>query len=71
MRYKTMKMKSVIEIEVDSYTEEQYILEKFPEAVWISPAGVGAGGTRFYLPDNEGYRTDVETAILEWEERRM
>lgn len=66
-----MKMRKVIEIEVDSYNEEQYILEKFPEAVWISPAGVSGGGTRFFLPESEEYGIEVEEAITEWEERNM
>jgi hypothetical protein len=61
-------MRSVIEIEVESHIEEQYILEKFPESVWISPAGFGVS-TRFYLPYNEMTQIEVEQAIQEWEER--
>ena len=63
-----MEMRSVIEIQVDNHLEEQYILEKFPEAVWISPAGFGVS-TRFYLPYNEMTQSEVEQAIQEWEER--
>lgn len=62
-----MKMKSVIQITTEGNIEDQYILEKFPEAVWVS----FRGGTNFYLPDGEEYRTEVEVAILEWEERNM
>jgi len=62
-----MKMKSVIQITSENDIEEQYILEKFPEAVWFNLRGI----THFYLPDGEEYRTEVEAAILEWEERNM
>jgi hypothetical protein len=41
-----MKTRKVIEIEADSYIEEQLIMEAFPEAIWFT----GVGGTRFYLP---------------------
>ena len=62
-----MKMKHVIQITTESEIEEQYILEKFPEAVWVSLTG----RTNFYLPAHENYITDVESAILEWKERGM
>jgi len=60
-------MKHVIQITTESEIEEQYILEKFPEAVWVSLTG----RTNFYLPAHEGNITDVESAILEWKERGM
>lgn len=62
-----MKMKSTIQVITESNIEEQYILEKFPEAVWVNMTG----RTMFFLPDNEGNRTEVEAAIMEWEERGM
>jgi hypothetical protein len=60
-------MKSVIQITTDGMVEEQHILEKYPEAVWVSLTG----RTNFYLPDSEELRTEVEQVILEWEERNM
>jgi hypothetical protein len=42
-----MKAKKVIEIQTDSYIEEQLMVEAFPEAVWLT----GIGNTRFYLPE--------------------
>ena len=42
-----MKAKKVIEIQTDSYIEEQLMVEAFPEAVWFT----GVGNTRFYLPE--------------------
>ena len=62
-----MKMKSTIQVTTESDIEEQYILEKFPEAVWVNLTG----RTMFFLPENEGNRTEVEEAITEWEERGM
>ncbi len=60
-----MKMKPMIQITAENEIEEQHILERFPEAVWVSLTG----RTNFYLPNNESYRTEVEQIILEWEER--
>ena len=62
-----MKMKSTIQVTTESDIEEQYILEKFPEAEWVNLTG----RTMFFLPENEGNRTEVEEAITEWEERGM
>jgi len=62
-----MKMKSTIQVTTESDIEEQYILEKFPEAVWVNLTG----RTMFFLPENEGNRTEVEEAITEWKERGM
>jgi hypothetical protein len=58
-------MKEVIQITTENHIEEQYILEKFPEAVWFNLTG----RTNFYLPTGESYKTEVESVILEWEER--
>jgi len=60
-------MKQVIQITAEDEIEEQYILEKFPEAVWFSLTG----RTNFYLPDNEEYRTEIAEAVTHWEERNM
>jgi hypothetical protein len=60
-----MKMKPVIQITSENNIEEQYLLERFPEAVWHHSGGL----TRFYLPDGEEYRSEIKVAITEWEER--
>jgi len=60
-------MKLTIQVTTESNVEEQYILEKFPEAVWVNLTG----RTMFFLPDNEGNRIEVEEVIQEWEERGM
>lgn len=60
-----MKMKEVIQITTENNIEEQYILEKFPEAVWFNLTG----RTNFYLPSSESYKTEAEEVISEWEER--
>jgi len=60
-------MKSTIQVTTESDIEEQYILEKFPEAVWVNLTG----RTMFFLPENEGNRTEVMEAITEWKERGM
>lgn len=59
-----MKMRAVIEIETESYLEEQYILEQLPNSVWIY---LGEKRVRFYIPYPE---YDLVKKILkEWEER--
>ena len=42
-----MKASKVIEVQAESYIEEQLLIEAFPEAIWFT----GIGPTRFYLPD--------------------
>jgi len=42
-----MKATKVIEIQAETYIEEQLLLEEYPEAVWFT----GVGNTRFYLPE--------------------
>ena len=58
-----MKQRTVVEITAESYIEEQLLLEKFPEAVWINLTG----RTKFYL--NESSKEDVIDFIQECEER--
>lgn len=62
-----MKMKSTIQVTTESDIEEQYILEKFPEAVWVNLTG----RTMFFLDNNEMNKEEVKQAINEWEERGM
>jgi hypothetical protein len=58
-----MKQRTVVEITAENYIEEQLLLEKFPEAVWINLTG----RTKFYL--NENTKEDVVDFIQEYEER--
>lgn len=57
-----MKRKVVIELQSESYLEEQFLLDKFPGAKWLNLGGT----TRFYLDLNEKER--VIDAITEWKE---
>jgi hypothetical protein len=55
-----MEAKKVIEIQAESYIEEQLLMDAFPEAVWFT----GVGSTRFYLPYNR--KEDVKEKMREW-----
>jgi len=57
----------VIEIVTESYEEEQFILNRFPEAWWI-PQGKGENGIIFYLPVSKEYK--VQEAYNEYKERK-
>jgi hypothetical protein len=59
-----MRYRRVVEIETSTYAEQQFILNRFPQAVWIS---VEENKTRFYLP-NEMYQKIIGV-IKEWENR--
>ena len=59
-----MKQKSVIQISTESYEEEQFILTRFPSAVWIS---LKPGKTLFHLPFAQ--YNEVLTTIEEWEKQ--
>ena len=59
-----MKHKTVIQITAESYEEEQYLLNKFPEAWWDDRQGV----TVFYVSElRDG---EVRKAINEYKERK-
>ena len=45
-----MKAKKVVQVVAENYMEQQAIMGRFPEAVWVSPAGMGIMRTLFYLP---------------------
>ena len=60
-----MRQRTVIEVTAENMIEEQMLLEKFPEAVWINLSG----RTKFYLPENR--EDDVTSFIQECEERGM
>ena len=57
-----MKRRVVIEMESESYLEEQFLLDKFPDAVWLNMGGQ----TRFYMDIDEKER--VLQALTEWKE---
>jgi len=57
-----MKRKVVIELKSESYMEEQYLLDKFPDSIWLK---LGSN-TRFYLDIDE--KDSAIKAITEWKE---
>lgn len=59
-----MKTRHMIEIETESYNEQQYILTKFPYAVWIT---LDENKTRFYISHRDSVQ--IQRAIMEWENK--
>ena len=57
-----MKRKVVIQLESESYMEEQFLLDKFPDAVWLNISG----STKFYIDIDEKER--VLKAMTDWKE---
>ncbi len=57
-----MRRKTVIELEAESYLEEQFLLDQFPAARWLNLGGT----TRFYLDVDENER--VLEALTKWKE---
>ena len=57
-----MQFKKMIAINAENYQEEQFLLSKFPDAVWINLDG----GTVFYVP--EGMINEVLEVLREWKE---
>lgn len=62
-----MKFKKEISITTENYNEEQFILTRFPEAVWIAVGGKTGDGTIFYVPEKR--INDVLEALSEWKEK--
>jgi hypothetical protein len=62
---KIMKQRTVVEIQAENYIEEQLLLERFPEAIWINLSG----NTMFFLP--EDMQEEVVSFIQECEERSL
>jgi len=58
-----MKHKAVVEIETKSIEEEQFVLNRFPSAIWVA---LGER-TKFYIPYQE-YNV-VKEMINEWEKQ--
>ena len=44
-----MKLRRVVEVKVTSYEEQQFILTRFPDAIWM----VDGTNTRFYLDEEK------------------
>lgn len=57
-----MKRRVVIELESESYMEEQFLLDRFPDAVWLNMGGQ----TKFYMDIDDKER--VLGAMTEWKE---
>jgi len=55
-----MKRRVVIELESESYMEEQFLLDKFPNAIWLNMGGQ----TKFFMDIDE--KEQVLEAITEW-----
>ena len=64
-----MKIKSVIQIRTESIEEEQYILKKFPQAYWVTAAGINSSRdmTTFYLESK--YANEAVEVVREWKEK--
>jgi len=63
-----MKIEKVIKISTETLAEEQFILNRFPEAYWVSGSGFGGQGkTTFYLEPK--YEKEAAMSIREWEVR--
>ena len=58
-----MKTKSVVEVETSNIAEEQFVLNRFPGAIWIA---LGER-TKFYIPYAE--YSVVNEMISEWEKQ--
>lgn len=57
-----MKRSIVIELVSESYLEEQFLIDRFPDASWLNYGG----NTRFYISIDDNDR--VLKAITEWKE---
>lgn len=57
-----MLSRKMFEIQAETYLEEQYLLTKFPESIWIP--GVRGAFATFYIPETKA--KVVEHALNEW-----
>ncbi len=48
-----MKVKKVVQIITETYAEQQAIVGRFPDAVWISVGGMLSEQMLFYLPETK------------------
>ena len=60
-----MKAKKVIEVTTETYSEQQFILARFPEAFWFV---MEDNETRFYISASK--EDIVEKTLNEWNERK-
>ena len=60
-----MIKRKVIELQAQSYIEEQFIMSKFPDAVWTS--GVRGQFATFYIPESK--EKLVEKCIIDFREK--
>jgi hypothetical protein len=58
-----MKTRSIIEVETSNIVEEQFVLNRFPSAIWVA---LGER-TKFYIPYAE-YNV-VQEMVNEWEKQ--
>ena len=59
-----MKHKKVIQVIAENYDEEQFLLNKFPEAWWDDRSG------RMVFSISEHQENEVKEAINEYKERK-
>lgn len=57
-----MRYRKCFEIETNTVREQQFILSKFPDSVWVTLEDK----TRFYIPHQ--FKDEVIQSILEWKE---
>lgn len=60
-----MIVRKAIEIQAQTYLEEQYLLSRFPEAIWLT--GVRSDFGTFFLPENK--ENLVKKCVLEFNEK--
>lgn len=58
-----MQKKLVVQVKAESYIEEQLLLDRFPEAVWVNLSG----RTLFFLPEDR--ESEIDEFIQECERR--
>jgi len=64
-----MIYKKVIQIQAESYLEEQFLLQKFPGVIWHPPIS-GDGFARFYLPLSEDVKAkEALSEYKQWKEK--
>jgi len=57
-----MITRKVVEIQAETYMEEQFILSRFPDSVWIP--GVRGIYATFYIPETKA--KVIDHALNEW-----
>jgi hypothetical protein len=57
-----MMTRKMVEIQAETYLEEQYILSRFPDSVWVP--GVRGAFATFYIPETKA--KIIDNALKEW-----